>query len=148
MGLSSSKIVIASDHAGFSLKETLKQKLGAYEFIDVGTTGTKSCDYPDFGYAAAEKVASGEARFGIVVCGSGIGISIAANRNKAVRCALCVNEAMAKLARQHNDANMLALGARLTKPEEAVKIAQTFLNTAFEGGRHQTRVDKLSGKNK
>ena len=133
------KIVIASDHAGFELKEFLKQH---FEFIDLGTNSTDSVDYPDYGFKAAAEVAKDDC-IGIVICGSGIGISIAANRNPKVRCALCLTPEMAKLARQHNDANILALGARLTSPEVALEIVKTFLATEFEGGRHQKRVEKL-----
>ena len=138
------KIVIASDHAGFELKEFIKQSFKDVQFIDVGTNSKDSCDYPDFGFAAAKKIASGEVETGIVICGSGIGISIAANREPKVRCALCVSEEMAKLARQHNDANVLALGARLVTKSEAIIIVEAFLDTPFEGGRHEKRVEKLS----
>lgn len=137
------KIVIASDHAGFELKEALKSQLAEYEVIDLGCDSTERCDYPDFGSAAAEKIAKNEADYGIIICGSGIGISIAANRIAGARAALCTTEEMAQLARQHNNANILALGARLTSPEEAAKITQAFLNTEFEGGRHTKRVEKL-----
>ena len=138
------EIIIASDHAGFELKEFLKTSLNKHNFIDLGTDSDKSVDYPDFGYKAAKAIASGKADFGIVICGSGIGISIAANREPKVRCALCVNEQMASLARQHNNANILALGARYTGNIEALNIVTTFLNTEFEGGRHEGRVNKLS----
>jgi ribose 5-phosphate isomerase B len=138
------KIIIGSDHAGFQLKEHLKKTLSKeITFIDVGTNSADSVDYPDFGFAVADKIAKGEAEFGIVICGSGIGISIAANRNPKVRCALCVTENMAKLARQHNDANVLALGARLVSAPEAEDIIAAFLETPFEGGRHAKRVEKL-----
>ena len=133
------KIYIASDHAGYELKEFLKTK---FECIDLGTNSTDSVDYPNFGKKAADEVAKGDS-VGIIICGSGIGISIAANRNPKIRAALCLTSEMAKLSRQHNDANILALGARLTKPEEAVNIVQAFLETPFEGGRHQKRVDML-----
>jgi len=137
-------IALASDHAGYELKEHLKAALGGYKILDLGTNSTDSVDYPDFGASAADAVAGGKAELGIVICGSGIGISIAANRNPKIRCALCVNEEMAKLSRAHNDANILAIGARLTNKEEAGKILKTFLETAFEGGRHVKRVEKLS----
>lgn len=141
--MDSTNIIIASDHAGFELKEFLKSSLNRHTFIDLGTDSDKSVDYPDFGKAAAKAVAEGKADFGIVICGSGIGISIAANREPKVRCALCLNENMARLARQHNDANMLALGARFTNNIEALSIVTEFLNTKFEGGRHEGRVKKL-----
>lgn len=139
------KIVIASDHAGFALKETLKKELVAlgHEPLDLGTSSSESVDYPDFGFKAAEGVASGAAALGVIICGSGIGISIAANRNPKIRAALCHNEESARLARQHNDANMLALGARLTPEKEAKAILRAFLETPFEGGRHAGRVAKL-----
>lgn len=136
-------IIIASDHAGFELKEFLKTSLNKHTFIDLGTDSDASVDYPDFGTKAAKAVAEGKADFGIVICGSGIGISIAANRNPKIRCALCLNEEMARLARQHNDANIIALGSRFTKQIEALNLVTAFLNTPFEGGRHEKRVEKL-----
>jgi ribose 5-phosphate isomerase B len=136
-------IVFASDHAGYDLKEKLKAQLDGYKILDLGTNSTASVDYPDFGKAAADAIASGKAELGVVICGSGIGISIAANRNPKIRCALCSDVESAKLSRQHNDANMLALGARLVKADDAEKIVKAFLTTRFEGGRHQARVDKL-----
>ncbi len=138
------KIVIGADHAGYELKEFLKREFAQLEITDVGTDSGNSVDYPDFGKAAARKIAMNEAEAGIVICGSGIGISIAANREPAVRCALCLNPEMAKLARQHNDANMVAIGARFTSPDEAKEIVRVFLSTGFEGGRHEARVAKLS----
>lgn len=139
-------LVFASDHAGFELKEKLKATITGYKILDLGTNSTESVDYPDFGKAAAAAIATGKADLGVVICGSGIGISIAANRNPKARCALCTNEELAKLARQHNDANMLALGARITNQIEAEKILKTFLTTKFEGGRHAGRVEKLSNQ--
>ncbi len=138
------KIAIASDHAGFELKEDIKSLLKNYEILDLGTNSTESVDYPDFGKAAGEAISSGKADLGIVICGSGIGISIAANRNPKVRCALCTTVEMAKLSRQHNDANILALGARITDKSTAVEIVKAFLSTKFEGGRHEKRVEKLT----
>lgn len=139
------KIAIASDHAGFDLKEAIKARFGAnVEFLDMGTDSADSVDYPDFGKALGQAITDGKAPRGIVVCGSGIGISIAANRFPAVRAALCMTPEMAGLARQHNDANVLALGQRLVNEETAFKIVEAFLDTEFEGGRHQRRVDKLS----
>ena len=138
------RLAIASDHAGYNLKESIKEHFSDIEWLDLGADSTESVDYPDFGHKLADAIASGETQEGIVVCGSGIGISIAANRNKAVRAALCTSAEMAKLSRQHNDANVLALGERLTQEATAFEIVEAFLNTEFEGGRHQRRVDKLS----
>lgn len=144
----SSKRVVAlgADHAGFELKDALKADLsdGGYEVLDLGTSGPSSVDYPDFGRAVAEAVASGRADLGVVVCGTGIGISIAANRNPGVRAALCHSGLEAKLAREHNDANVLALGARIVGIEIARDALHAFLNTDFAGGRHAGRVAKLS----
>ncbi len=140
------KIVIASDHGGFELKEQIKKYLinNGYDLIDVGTDNNNSVDYPDFGYKAGKYVADGKAERGIVICGSGIGITIAANKVKGIRAAVCHNEEYAQLARSHNDANILGLGGRFLTFEEASKITDVWLNTAFEGGRHQCRVDKLN----
>ena len=142
-------IAIASDHAGFPLKMRIVDLLQARHLhvLDLGTESESSVDYPDFGHAAAEAIASGEADQALVICGSGIGISIAANRNPAVRCALCTSAEMARLARQHNDANMLALGARLIDHDMALECVDAFLATKFEGGRHAARVEKLSNPN-
>jgi len=140
------KIALASDHAGFHLKEAIKpyiESLG-YEVLDLGASGTESVDYPDFGYKAADSVASGDANMGVIVCGSGVGISIAANRNPKIRAALCQSAEVAKLSRQHNDANILSLGARIIDEKTAKECVREFLNTEFEGGRHQNRVEKLS----
>ncbi len=139
------QLIIGSDHAGFPLKEQLKVHLQGqgHTVDDVGCHSTDSCDYPDFGYAVGKKVAAGEGT-GIVVCGSGIGISIAANKVPGVRAALCHDEETARLARTHNDANVLAMGARLLTPELALRMAETFLITPFAGARHQRRVDKLN----
>lgn len=138
-------IVIASDHAGHVLKAALIDDLKAMNFnvLDLGADGSESVDYPDYGKALGAAIESGQAERGIVICGSGIGISIAANRNPAIRAALCTNGLMARLARQHNDANVLALGERLTGIEVARDCLREFLNTPFEGGRHARRVDKL-----
>ncbi len=140
------RIVIASDHAGFDLKllitKYLKEK---YQIIDLGCNdSTTSVDYPDFAQELAKKIINQEADFGILICGSGIGISIAANRFKEVRAALCHNQETAQLSRQHNDANVLCLGARIVSEADALKIVEAFLNTKFEGGRHIKRVEKLS----
>lgn len=139
-------IVIASDHAGVEMKIALKKMLKSHGLIvrDLGTKGNASVDYPDYGIAVADAIKAGFATRGVVVCGSGIGISIAANRYRHVRAALCTNGVMAKLARQHNDANVLALGARLTGIDIAKDCLEQFLTTEFEGGRHQRRVDKMS----
>lgn len=140
-------IALGSDHAGYALKALLAEDLRAsgHQVIDCGTTNdTDSVDYPDFGAAVGNAIADGRAQFGIVVCGSGIGISIAANRNPAVRAALCSNGLMAKLAREHNDANVLALGSRLIGVETARDCVAQFLSTPFAGGRHTARRDKLS----
>ncbi len=138
------KIAIASDHGGYSLKEAIKERFSSFEWIDLGTDSTESVDYPEFGKAVADAVAGGDAGAGIAICGTGIGISIAANRNPAVRAALCTDTTMARLTRAHNDANVLALGERITGQETAFDIVETFLNTEFEGGRHARRIEKLS----
>ena len=138
-------VALASDHAGYALKEELKAQVAdlGHTVLDLGTHGPESVDYPDFGAALAAAIADGRAGTGIVVCGSGIGISIAANREPAVRAALCHAVTPARLCRQHNDANVLALGARMIGAETARDCVHTFLTTEFEGGRHQRRVDKL-----
>lgn len=137
------EIVIASDHAGFRLKEILKKRLTGYTFIDAGTDSEDSCDYPDYAEKAGLMVASGKADCGIVICGTGIGISIAANKVKGVRAALCFNEFMAEMSRLHNNSNVLALGARVIGEDLAVRIAEVWLKTGFEGGRHERRVEKI-----
>ena len=138
-------IAIASDHAGYELKTLLVEDLGGqgYEVLDLGTQGPDSVDYPDFGHALAQAIEEGRARRGVVVCGTGIGISIAVNRHGGVRAALCHDETSARLARQHNDANVLALGARMIGSEVARNCLRVFLETDFEGGRHVGRVAKL-----
>jgi ribose 5-phosphate isomerase B len=140
------KIAIASDHAALGLKADLAEWLRdlGHEVADLGTHGTESVDYPDFGYALAEAVASGQAERGVVLCGTGIGISIAVNRNPAVRCALVSEPVSARLAREHNDANVLAMGARIVGPELARGCLEAFLATPFGGERHARRVAKLS----
>lgn len=138
-------VAMASDHAGVALKSLLLEEargLG-HEVVDLGTEGPESVDYPDFGRALAEAVASGRAERGVAVCGTGIGIAIAANRQAGVRAAVCHNDTAARLAREHNDANVLALGARLVGTEVAKDCLRTFLNTEFAGGRHARRVAKL-----
>ncbi|MEF9921556.1 MAG: ribose 5-phosphate isomerase B [Anaerovoracaceae bacterium] len=138
-------IAIASDHGGFALKEEIKNHLREREIkvVDLGTNSEESVDYPVYGKACGEAVASGKADKGIVCCGTGIGISIAANKVKGVRCGLCTSVEMAELTKRHNNANILALGGRTTPPELAIKITDAWLDTEFEGGRHQRRVDML-----
>lgn len=138
-------IVIASDHAGFELKQKIVEWLSreGIEHLDIGAFSEERCDYPDYGVAAAEKVVAGEARFGIIVCGTGIGISISANKVKGARAALCCSEYMAEMARRHNDANLIALGGRTTTIDLAVRMIHIFLQTEFEGGRHAERVAKI-----
>jgi ribose 5-phosphate isomerase B len=140
------RIAIGSDHAGFALKQHLTEQLrtAGHEVLDLGTDSTVSVDYPDYGRVVGAAVADGKATLGVAICGSGIGISIAANRVRGARCARCTSEWDARFARLHNDANVLALGARCTGVGMAEAIVETFLNTAFEGGRHAQRVEKLS----
>ena len=140
-------VALAADHAGFALKEELATELAkaGVEFIDLGTNSTDSVDYPDFGRAVAEAVAEGRADRGVIICGTGIGISIAANRVSGVRAAVCHDATTARLAREPNDANVLALGARIVGAEVAKDCLQAFLSTPFDGGeRHQRRVGKLA----
>ncbi len=136
---------IGSDHAGYELKQRIREHLErqGIKFKDLGTTSEESTDYPDFARAVADQVANRQARFGILVCGSGIGMSIAANKVPGVRAALAVNEQMARLARQHNDANVLCLGQKFVTPDAAMHILDAFLNSNFEGGRHERRVNKF-----
>jgi len=136
-------IAIASDHGGYELKEQIKSRFGEVEWFDLGCDSCDSVDYPDFGHKLGDAIANNEAALGVLICGTGIGISIAANRNPAVRCGLCTDTTMARLTREHNDANVLALGARITGLESAMDIVDVFLKTEFEGGRHQRRIDKL-----
>ena len=139
-------IALASDHAGFELKEAIKKYLvdNNYDIMDFGTNSPASVDYPTFGRMAAEAVASGECDKGIVCCGTGIGISIVANKVKGIRCALCTNEFTAEMSRRHNDANMLAMGAGMVGPNLAERIVEVFLHTDFEGGRHARRVGLIT----
>ena len=140
------KIAIASDHAGFSEKEKLKPLLTelGIGFEDLGTQSESSVDYPDFAQKVAEQVAQGSVDQGVLVCGSGTGMAITANKVPGVRAAVAWSEETARLARQHNDANVICLPARFISLDEAKEFALTFLNTAFEGGRHQKRVDKIA----
>ena len=143
-------IAVASDHAGFDLKEILKGDLqqAGYAVLDLGTNSTASVDYPDFGAAMGNAIAAGRAEKGVLVCGSGIGISIAANRNPKVRAVLAHDATSARLSREHNDANVVAFGQRLIGIEVAREALKVFLTTPFEGGRHARRVAKLSGESK
>lgn len=140
------RIVIASDHAALELKAALVALLreAGHDVTDLGPDGIESVDYPDYGYKIAEAVAAGEAEHGVALCGSGIGISISVNRHPAARCALVSEPLSARLAREHNDANVIAMGARLIGPEMAKACVEAFLATPFAGGRHQARVDKLT----
>ncbi|MGL5000262.1 MAG: ribose 5-phosphate isomerase B [Cetobacterium sp.] len=139
------KIALGADHGGFALKEIVKNHLEAkgFEVLDKGSYSTDSVDYPTFAKSVAKSILEAEADFGILICGTGIGISIAANRFKGIRAALCSNTTMAKLTRQHNDANILALGARMTGDILALEIVDQFLETEFEGGRHLTRIEAI-----
>ncbi|MEO8724380.1 MAG: ribose 5-phosphate isomerase B [Sphingobium sp.] len=140
------RIAIASDHAAIDLKATLADWLReqGHDVNDLGPATTDRVDYPDYGYKLAEAIASGAADYGVVLCGSGIGISIAVNRNPKCRAALVTEPLSAALAREHNDANVIAMGARLTGPDMAIACLSAFLVTPFGGGRHAGRVDKLS----
>lgn len=136
------KIALGCDHGGYDLKQTVIKLLEekGYEYEDFGCYSTESCDYPVFGEAAARAVASGKCDCGIVICTTGIGISIAANKVKGIRCAHCADTLQAELCRRHNNANMLALGGGFTGPKLAGKMVEVFLSTEFEGGRHERRV--------
>ena len=140
-------IALGSDHGGYALKEHVKKHLDSLglAYKDFGTHSTESCDYPEFGRAAALAVASGECDRGIVICTTGIGISIAANKVPGIRCALCSEPLSAEMTRRHNDANMLAMGAGMVGPNMADRIVDVFLNTGFEGGRHARRVNAIEG---
>ncbi|MDO4224278.1 MAG: ribose 5-phosphate isomerase B [Bergeyella zoohelcum] len=139
------KLAIAADHAGFEYKEYLKEQLkDRYEITDYGTHSLDSVDYPDFVHPAASSVENGENEFGILVCGSGQGVQLTANKHQGVRCALCWMPQLGELARQHNNCNMVALPARFIAKELALEIVEKFLTTDFEGGRHEGRVNKIS----
>jgi ribose 5-phosphate isomerase B len=140
------RIAIGSDHAGFHLKETIKARLVAsgLDVDDVGTTSDASVDYPDFAAAVADRVVAGDSERGILVCGTGIGMAIAANKVHGIRAAAVVDESSARLCRSHNDANVLTLGARLTSPDGAMRLVRLFIDTPFSGGRHQLRLDKAA----
>lgn len=139
------RIAVGADHAGFQLKERLKQELLAkgHQILDEGTGSEESTDYPDYARAVAEDVVRGRADRGILVCSSGVGMSIAANKVKGIRAALATNPEEVALTRSHNDANVLALGAKFTAAEEAVRLIDVFLSTDFEGGRHARRIGKI-----
>lgn len=138
-------IAMASDHGGYQLKNTVKEHLRekGYKIVDLGTNDEESVDYPIYGKACGEAVASGRADLGMVFCGTGIGISIAANKVKGVRCGLCTSVEMAVMTKKHNNANMVALGGRIVDEALAINITDAWLDTEFEGGRHQRRVDML-----
>lgn len=139
------KIYTGSDHGGFLLKKTLIRRLVelGHEVVDLGTNSEKSCDYPDFAHAVAREILADPGTMGILTCGSGIGISIAANRHAGIRAALCHNSLEATLARQHNDANVLVMGGRLVGEALAIDILEKFFSASFDGGRHQDRVEKI-----
>ena len=140
------KISIGNDHAGPEYKKAIVDMLKAngYEVTNYGTDSNDSVDYPDFGHPVALDVESGKAKLGIVICGSGNGINMTVNKHQGIRAALCWNKEIAALARQHNNANIISIPARFTAVHQAVEMVETFLKTPFEGGRHQTRVDKIA----
>ncbi len=139
------KIAIGCDHGGFELKEQLRRYLSSngYEVVDCGTTSVESCHYPVFGKMVAKKILNSEAERGIVVCTTGEGISMACNRFKGIRCGIAYNDEVTRMMRAHNNANVISFGARFTSLEDAIRRVNVFLNTKFEGGRHQTRIDML-----
>jgi RpiB/LacA/LacB family sugar-phosphate isomerase len=139
------KIAVASDHAGFALKEAVKERLisQGHACVDFGTSSEGSVDYPDYGFPAAEAVARGDCDRGILICGSGIGMSVLANKVHGIRAALCTSVKMAEYGRAHNDSNILVLGERVTPRETALEIVDVWLSLPFEGGRHQRRIDKI-----
>ncbi len=144
------KVSLGSDHAGFELKEAIKEHLvqEGYEVIDEGTHSLTSCDYPDFASKAARDVVEGRAEFGILCCGTGEGISIAANKIKGIRCGIGYGLEVTRLTRQHNNANMIAFGARFMEKDEVITRVDAFLTTPFEGGRHAERIEKISNLEK
>ena len=143
--IKSKKVFLASDHAGFKLKEEIKKFLikKRKKVLDLGTTNTNSVDYPYFAHLLSKKMKSNNNKFGILVCGSGIGMDMAANKHKNIRAALCYNTKSTKLSRQHNNANVMAIGARLIKEKTALMCVSTFLKTEFVGGRHIKRIKKI-----
>lgn len=140
------KLAIGCDHGGYSLKKVIMKHLDekGIEYKDFGTYDTNSCDYPDYGYKVAEAVLSGEYESGILICGTGIGISIAANKVPGIRAAHCTDTFSARAARQHNNANIIALGERITGPGLAMDIVDAYLSAEFEGGRHENRLNKIT----
>ncbi len=144
--MNTKKILIGSDHAGYSLKNKIKEYLeeNGYLAEDKGTDSEESVDYPDFIHPVASGVSEGKTRFGIIICGSGNGAAMTANKHKNVRAAICWSEEIAELARMHNDANIISLPARFVNDDQALKILSIFLNTEFEGGRHQNRIQKIN----
>lgn len=138
-------IALCSDHAGYELKEIIEQHLikAGMEVKDFGTHSAESCDYPDFAHPAAQAIENGECYPGIAMCGTGNGIAMTLNKHQGIRAALCWNTDLARLAREHNNANILVLPARFITPEQALEIVDTFMNTPFEGGRHERRIEKI-----
>ena len=143
--IKSKKVVLASDHAGFKLKEEIKKFLikKKRKVLDLGTKNTSSVDYPDYAHLLSKKMKNGKNQFGILICGSGAGMSMAANKHKNIRAALCYDIKSTKLSRLHNNANVMTIGAKLTKKNVALKCVSTFLKTDFDGGRHSRRVKKI-----
>ena len=143
--IKSKKVILASDHAGFKLKEEIKKFLikKRKKVLDLGTKNTNSVDYPDYAHLLSKKITNNKNQFGILICGSGTGMSMAANKHKKVRAALCYNTKSTKLSRLHNNANVMTLGSRLIKKSVALKCVNTFLKTNFDGGRHERRVKKI-----
>ena len=141
------RVVIGCDHGGFELKQVLLAYLTekGYDVLDVGSFNTDSVDYPDIAKAACQKVTCGDCAWGVLICGTGIGISIAANKTRGIRCALVTNEYSAEMTKRHNNANMLAFGGRVTGPDLAKNILDAYISATFDGGRHQARVDKITG---
>ena len=139
------KVFLASDHAGFLLKEVISKflKKKGIKILDLGPKNENSVDYPDYAHALSEELINKKINMGILICGSGIGISIAANKNRGIRAALCCTTFHAEMSRKHNDANVIAFGARATDIKTMYRMTDIFLNTKFEGGRHQTRIDKI-----
>jgi ribose 5-phosphate isomerase B len=138
------KIAMGADHAGFDCKEMIRSMLTDFEISDFGTYSAASVDYPDFAHPVAEAIESGRCHFGILVCGSGNGIAIAANKHQGIRAAICWQNELASLSRLHNNANVICIPARFVTTELAREMVMTFLHTAFEGGRHEKRVEKIS----
>ena len=137
------KIAIAADHGGFNLKEAIKKYYPDIDWADLGTDSPASVDYPDFAHKMAKFILNNQAEIGILICGTGVGASIVANRHKGIRAALIYNNEVARLAKEHNNANVLVFGGRTMSVDEVVKYIDTFLNAEYEGGRHQRRLDKI-----